>query len=165
MKRNYISIGILVALIACVGGVLYTRSIQESTQTTLPPAPVTTPVGSITGVTEKATVSAATPSLSTSSAREDNVTLAIGSKLYGTYVSGSGSVLNLMHTLASTTDFTFTGKEYPSLGFFVTSIGGKKADDGYYWILYVNGKSSDLGASSATIHAGDTVEWRYEKGY
>ena len=31
--------------------------------------------------------------------------------------------------------------------------------------LYVNGKSSDAGASQTILHSGDIVEWRYEKNY
>jgi len=73
-----------------------------------------------------------------------------------------------MRELASTTNFAFTGKDYSSLGFFVESINGlpaqagKKNSDGFYWILYVNGKSSDLGVSQAKISSGDTIEWKYE---
>jgi hypothetical protein len=74
-------------------------------------------------------------------------------------------VLDLMRALSSGTSFTFTGENYPSLGFFVESINGAKNADGKYWILYINGKSSDVGASNAVIRSGDTVEWRFEKSY
>ena len=63
------------------------------------------------------------------------------------------------------TDFVFTGHEYPSMGMFVDSINGKKNTGGYYWIFYVNGKSSQYGISSAVVHPGDTIEWKYERGY
>ena len=80
-------------------------------------------------------------------------------------VTASTTVLSAMQAYASQSQFTFTGEEYPSLGYFVDSINGKRSGDGHYWILYINWKSADLGASNATIHAGDTVEWRYEKSY
>lgn len=70
-----------------------------------------------------------------------------------------------MRTLQESGEFTFSGREYPSLGFFVESINGKYGGDGFYWILYVNGASSNTGASQTKLHAGDAVEWRYEKGY
>lgn len=51
------------------------------------------------------------------------------------------------------------------LGTFVDTINGQKNSDGYYWILYLNGRTSDIGASQTTLNDGDIVEWRYEKGY
>ncbi len=68
-----------------------------------------------------------------------------------------------MRSLASSSNFTFAGREYPSLGFFVESINGKKGTNGYYWFLYVNGKSSDTGASETHLKTGDVIEWKYEK--
>ena len=70
-----------------------------------------------------------------------------------------------MNAAASSTSLTFTGRNYPSLGFFVESIDGKQAGNGSAWIFYVNGKESQTGISSTMLHPGDTVEWRYEKSY
>ncbi len=67
-----------------------------------------------------------------------------------------------MQGLASSEALTFTGKEFPSLGFFVESINDVKNAGGKYWILYRNGAQSKVGASSATISPGDVIEWRYE---
>ncbi|MEK7106832.1 MAG: DUF4430 domain-containing protein [Patescibacteria group bacterium] len=91
-------------------------------------------------------------------------TLIAGKNQYEISAS-DGTVLQAMQRLASTSNFAFTGKDYPSLGFFVESINDKKNAGGFYWILYLNGKASDLGASQAKIHAGDEIEWKYEKGY
>jgi hypothetical protein len=77
-------------------------------------------------------------------------------------VTSDGTVLAAMRAHASSTQFIFAGKEYPTLGFFVESIDGRRNADGYYWTLYINGTSSDLGASSAHVKPGDKVEWRYE---
>lgn len=96
---------------------------------------------------------------------QNNVTLTAGAHAYGANISGSESVLTLMRSLSSATDFKFTGEDYPSLGFFVESIDGVRNADGKYWILYINGKSADVGASNASIKSGDTVEWRFEKSY
>jgi len=76
------------------------------------------------------------------------------------------TVLDAMHAYAATSStFTFGGKEHIGLGFFVSEINGKREGDGYYWILYLNGKTADLGASQLTVKPIDIVEWRFEKGY
>ena len=77
----------------------------------------------------------------------------------------TSSVLDVMHTLAGMGSLSFSGRDFPGLGFFVEEINERKNTDGYYWILLVNGKKSDLGASQARLKEGDVVEWRYEKGY
>lgn len=93
------------------------------------------------------------------------VAVSVDGHAYSAAVSSGTSVLNAMRALASTTDFIFSGKEYPSLGFFVESINGKKNSDGYYWILYVNDKESPKGVSETFLNPGDSVLWKYEKGY
>lgn len=94
-----------------------------------------------------------------------NITILIGSTSYPVYAKPGSSVLGAMQEAASTSAFTFSGRDYPSLGFFIESIAGKKNADGLYWFLYINGKSSDTGASQTRVSAGDTIEWRYEKNY
>lgn len=106
-----------------------------------------------------ATRSAAT----TETVQTSNTTLIAGDDSYRLYVPSGSTVLDAMRTLASTTSFVFSGREYPSLGFFVESINGKRNADGLYWFLYINGASSDTGVSNAVLHPGDTVEWRYER--
>lgn len=94
-----------------------------------------------------------------------NITLVVEGHSYTTFAPAGATVLDAMRTLASTSDFTFTGRDYPSLGFFVESINGQKAEAKHTWILYVNGKLSGTGASQTTLKAGDSVEWKYEKSY
>ncbi len=77
----------------------------------------------------------------------------------------TGTVLDAMRVYASSSSFTFTGRDYPSLGFFVDSIEGKSSEGGNNWMLYIDGKLSPKGASSALVSPGERVEWRYEKGY
>ena len=102
--------------------------------------------------------------VATSTSGRTSITVAVGTAHYTADVANGTTVIDAMRSLAGE-GFSFTGREYPSLGFFVDSIGGKKNADGYYWILYVNGTSSELGASSVVPHSGDAIEWRYEKGY
>lgn len=76
--------------------------------------------------------------------------------------SAGQSVLAAMQGLASSGTLSFSGREFPSLGFFVESIDGVSNAGGKYWILYHNGAQSQIGASNATISPGDVIEWRYE---
>ncbi|MDO8575847.1 MAG: DUF4430 domain-containing protein [bacterium] len=94
-----------------------------------------------------------------------NVTLSVIGSSYTAFAPSGSTVLDAMKILASTNGFTFSGKDYPSLGFFVDSINGNRAENGYSWILYMNGKLSGTGASQTTLDAGDAIEWRYEKNY
>ncbi len=96
---------------------------------------------------------------------EPNITLLTGSTTYRFFVPEHTTLLDAMHALASSSTFTFSGKNFPMLGTFVDTINGQKNSDGYYWILYLNGRTSDIGASQTTLNDGDIVEWRYEKGY
>jgi hypothetical protein len=74
------------------------------------------------------------------------------------------TVLAAMQAYASSSDFRYSGKMYPSLGFFVESINGRQNADGYYWTLYVGGKLSGFGASQAEVTPQEKIEWRYQKG-
>lgn len=94
-----------------------------------------------------------------------NVTFSVGSTTYAVYVPQNSSVLDAMQVLASTTSFTFSGRDYTSLGFFVESVNGRAAANGSVWIFYVNGVKSGKGISSVAITPGDTIEWKYERSY
>ena len=86
--------------------------------------------------------------------------------VYTIPVLSETTVLTAMEAYAAANpDFSFSGNDFPGLGFFVEEINGKKNADGNYWILYVNGKTSQKGVSQATVSSGNTVEWKYEKGY
>ncbi|MDO8561365.1 MAG: DUF4430 domain-containing protein [bacterium] len=92
-------------------------------------------------------------------------TLSADGKMYQGSASYDATVLIAMNTLASTSNFRFTSKDFPGMGTFVESINGKANEHGFYWILYVNGTSSQTGASQTPVRANDSLEWRYEKGY
>jgi len=51
-----------------------------------------------------------------------------------------------------------------SMGAFIESIDGVKNDSqtSHYWMFYVNGKLSDVGASSYEVKDGDAIKWNYE---
>lgn len=124
------------------------------------PAPLPLKPGAITVVSGASTTSAA----KVPEAPKEFATLVVGTSTYRTPLTASHLVIDSMRALADANpSFTFDGQQYSGLGFFVDSINGKKSGNGYNWMLYVNGKQADLGASQATIAAGDTVEWKYEK--
>ena len=95
----------------------------------------------------------------------DVATFKVGDKIYQIDVTPNETVVDAMRSLASTSDFSYTGKDYPGLGVFVDSINGQKGENGMYWILYVNGTTSANGVSATTLKTGDVIEWKYEKSF
>lgn len=106
-----------------------------------------------------------TPHATTTEEAAISVSLSVENKTYEARIESNASVLDLMNELEGKGAFSFSGKEFPSLGFFVEEMNGKKSADGHYWILYVNGTTSQTGVSQTFLSAGDVIEWRYEKGY
>ena len=94
-------------------------------------------------------------------AAAEEASLIVGEASYPLAVSAGGTLIDAMNALAASSGFAFTGREYPALGFFVDSINGRANGGGMYWILYVNGASSAVGASEAAVRPGDVFEWRY----
>jgi hypothetical protein len=155
----------------------YTAPTPTVVLTPILPEATTTP---ITPTPEKPTVARATPTAADSapsvesaapSLLEDSVdpaqtaTIKIGDQSFTTPVLAGAKVMDAMQALQAAGHLTYTSQEYPGMGLFIDSINGKKNADGMYWILYINETSSGVGASSATIGRGDTVEWRYKNAY
>lgn len=101
-------------------------------------------------------------SSSASASSEASATLVVGTASYRIGVTEGETVLGAMEELRARGGFTYTSRDYPGLGTFIDSINGKMGGGGLYWILYVNGKSSDLGASAVIVKANDVIEWKYE---
>ena len=57
---------------------------------------------------------------------------------------------------------TFSGKNYPGLGFFVTDIGKLHSGNGQYLLYYINGKEATVGVSLYKLMDGDVIEWKLE---
>lgn len=51
----------------------------------------------------------------------------------------------------------------PGLGKMVQSIEGVEPASDEFWAFYVNGKPSNVGASSYTMKDTDQIEWRLDK--
>lgn len=80
-------------------------------------------------------------------------------------VDGAWSVADLLAHAAREQLLSLETKDYGgSLGIFVEGINGVRSNAAQerYWTLYVNGKKSPVGASSARVRPGDTVRWSYE---
>ena len=98
-------------------------------------------------------------------ANQISVALFVGDKKYEISVPENSSVYELMEKLQQETDFRFSGKNYPEMGFFVEEINGIKNNpkNSQYWIYYVNNKSANQGISGLKIKQGDIIMWKYEK--
>ncbi|MFA5791455.1 MAG: DUF4430 domain-containing protein [Candidatus Paceibacterota bacterium] len=60
----------------------------------------------------------------------------------------------------NTGKITFSGKNYPGLGFFVTDFGGLHAGNGKNLLYYINGKEATVGVSSYILKGDDIIEWK-----
>ena len=130
------------------------REVVSTTSAISANPPVTKPQPATTASRETSQATAAAPSIT-----EQKKTL------YEFTAQKSETVLDAMRDFAKTAQFDFTTKEFPGLGAMIESINGLENGNGYYWILYINGKNSAKGASSAHVHVGDSIEWKYEASY
>lgn len=70
------------------------------------------------------------------------------------------SALSLLKTVAESNSIPMTQQEYAGLGTLVESIGDKhNGADGKYWLYYVNGAVTPVGADAYTVQNGDVIEW------
>lgn len=53
-------------------------------------------------------------------------------------------------------------KDYGAAGKFVQTIDGIAPDNKHFWTFYVNGKPSNVGASSYVLKDSDKVEWKLD---
>lgn len=49
-----------------------------------------------------------------------------------------------------------------SLGDYVTAINGNDGGGKKYWIFYVNGQESQVGAAAYITHNGDVIKWKLQ---
>ncbi|MDB5187759.1 MAG: hypothetical protein JWO50_279 [Candidatus Kaiserbacteria bacterium] len=137
--------------------------IHSSTET----VPVQAKVAAKTEVTPQETSATSSATTNATSTPEKNPALfahlVIGSQSYDLPIHEDETLLDAMQALQSSTSFDYSGRQYTGLGFFVMSINGKAAADGFNWMLYVDGRPSEYGASALIIKTGQKIEWKYEK--
>ncbi|MFW6110043.1 MAG: DUF4430 domain-containing protein [Patescibacteria group bacterium] len=66
--------------------------------------------------------------------------------------------------LMNRADLDFEYEEY-NTGVLVTSISGleNNAEEGKYWIYYVDGEKGDSGASDYVVQPDQVIKWRFEE--
>ena len=109
--------------------------------------------------------SANTVSVSKTATLALTVSLRVDGATHSVLIREGDTIEQAMQTLKENGGITYSTREYSGLGSFVESINGKAANDNFYWILYVNGKKSPTGISSTRLLPGDSIEWKYERGY
>lgn len=101
-----------------------------------------------------------TQALSASNAQ--SITLVVGDRTYRAVATSTQTILSVMRILEEASDFSFAGKDFPGMGFFVEEIDHKRNANGYYWMLYVNMLAAPKGVSQMIVSPGDQILWRYE---
>lgn len=83
---------------------------------------------------------------------------------YKVTIQEGSSVFDVME-MAQEQGFSFAGREFLGIGFFVEEIEGKAQNPGerMYWIYYVNDKKAQVGVSSYIIQANDVITFKYEE--
>ncbi len=157
--KNYLA-PILVVLLALSGLVFAMR--EEPVPPTPPSVVVATssPVASATSSAIVTRALAPAPVVAGATA-----SIKINNQSYPIALTEALTGLEAMQSLAAAGTLQFTGRDYPGLGFFVDSIDGIANEGGMYWVFYVNAKSATTGIASVGLSPGDTIEWKYEKGY
>lgn len=82
-----------------------------------------------------------------------------GSNLNDSYGVVEGFSAIALLKMAHKTDI----QSYSGIGEMVLSIDGIKPDSRHFWAFYVNGKSSNVGASSYKLQPNDKIEWKLEE--
>lgn len=94
---------------------------------------------------------------------ENFVILDVLDQSYQIQIKEGDTVYNAMQSLDDINkSFSFGGKKYIGLGFFVNTINGIKGSSGLYWIYYVNGEEASVGVSKYILKSGDIITWNQE---
>ena len=87
-------------------------------------------------------------------------TVIIGKEtLHLTFAPGK-SLYDILLKEKENNTLSFSGKEYPSMGFFTTDIGTLHSTKDHYLMYYINGKEAEVGISSYFPKNGDVIEWK-----
>ncbi|OGH87647.1 MAG: hypothetical protein A3J93_03960 [Candidatus Magasanikbacteria bacterium RIFOXYC2_FULL_42_28] len=107
-----------------------------------------------------------TPPKTTSSTESfQTATLSVNDKNYTLQFNTEENLLTAMRRLetSSVAPFSFSGKEYAGIGFFVDGINDIKNNPtaGKYWVYYLNGQPAPVGISTYLLKSGDIINWQY----
>lgn len=132
------------------------------------PADSSAPVEVETEVSEATTALVRTGESSTIASTAEvrgTATLIVDGTSYQLTAPEGATLKEAMDRLQTESDFTYTFKNYFSLGALVTSINGRASTGELVWILHVNGEKSSIGISAMRIRSGDVIEWKLERSY
>jgi biopolymer transport protein ExbD len=89
-----------------------------------------------------------------------SVTLDTGSTIATVSGINARNAFQALSEAAKKQNLKLTTKQY-NFGVFVEQIGTIANTKEKSWIYFVNGKSGTVAADKHSLHAGDTVEWKY----
>lgn len=154
-----VSFSILIIIICFV----YFLSYRQTTKKEFQPTQVTQTLPVIISPKiEGKPLSGASASLNTEVEKtEEKVILIVFEKKYEVAIKENDSVYKAMENLQKNKEnnFTFSYKEYPSLGIFINKINNMEGGRGKYWLYYVNGEESTIGVSEYILKGGDIIKW------
>ena len=165
--KKFLPVLVLATVVLCIGFEYETfheplpiTGVTTVTATTTPIVASTSPALSSQHITAS---SSKTPIVALVPVGYIQTTISVSGLNYAITVPPRSTVEDAMKLAAAQNPaFTFTEKSFPSLGEFIESINGKANAAGYYWFLYVNGKSSDTGISQTILQPGDEIQWQYK---
>lgn len=99
------------------------------------------------------------------SSQNINVSMEVGEKNETSVLKEGTTVYQFMEMLKGEEKISFSGKDYPNMGFFVEEINGVKNDSekNLYWMYYVNDQPATEGISTRILKNGDKITWKLEK--
>lgn len=110
---------------------------------------------------DKASVTPVVKDIKSDDVNSRVVYLKVLDKNYKVNVKDGASVLDVMKN-AQKDGFSFKGKDYEEMGYFVEEINGISNSPKGYWLYYVNEKQAEVGVSRYIIKEGDIINWRLE---
>jgi len=90
--------------------------------------------------------------------------LEVNDRRYEVSLPQGSSVYALMVAAKDQYGFSFGGREFPGMGFFVEEINGLEQNPraGKYWIYSINGRKAEVGISLYQLKTHDVISWKYE---
>lgn len=94
-----------------------------------------------------------------------SISLSLPDVQYEVSVLEGSTVYDLMDKASKEYGFSFSGKNFPGIGFFIEEIKGVRQDTrkGLYWIYSINGQKAQVGISNYILKPHDVITWTYEK--
>jgi hypothetical protein len=101
---------------------------------------------------------------STNEAKSISVTVNIQGQKMIVSLPEKATVRDALHQLSVSGKITYKETYYSGMGYFINAIEGiaNASDGGHYWVFFVNGKKSSVGASAYELKGGDNIEWKFQ---